>query len=200
MRDNVSQPSNNGRVKLTLSQTHRQSFYIVSFIGFMQQEAHGTKLMRMGTRTKELNGMLQTLAQGTGKRLDPATFVGRLRIQKSVFLLKAQSHTLSSSYRFNLYVRGPYSRDLARDYYEIIELDPEPRPVVVPDEMLSVVREAMDGGDAFLEAVASVLSIHETNSPEADREMVIRIACRLKPQLSHHYDSAWTFLERKGLV
>jgi uncharacterized protein YwgA len=156
--------------------------------------------MTMSMRTEKLVGLIRTISQGTGKRLDPATFVGRLRIQKAVFLLKAQGHHFSGSYRFNMYVRGPYAPDLAKDYYEMIELVPEARKVPVPKDMMSVVREAMDGGDAFLEAVASLLSIYETNSPGADRELVIKTARRLKPQLSHHYDSAWTFLEGKGLV
>jgi uncharacterized protein YwgA len=182
------------------SQTHGKSFYILSIIGFMEQEAPGTRMLTMVNRTEELAGLLQTLAKGTGKRMAPTTFAGRFRIQKAVFLLRAQGHDFSASYRFSMYLKGPYSTTLSKDYYEISETSVEPKHVSVPDRMMEVVKEAMDGGDPFLETVVTMLSIHETNSPGADRELVYKVTRRLKPKLAHHYDPAWTFLERKGFV
>ncbi|NIP33293.1 MAG: hypothetical protein GWN97_00430 [Thermoplasmata archaeon] len=99
-----------------------------------------------------------------------------------------------------MYLKGPYSTTLSKDYYAISESTPEPRDVQVPDGMMGVVKEALHMGDPFLETVVTLLSIYETNSPGADRELVYRVARRLKPKLAHHYDSAWTFLEGKGLV
>lgn len=47
------------------------------------------------------------------------TFEGRLKSQKAQYF--AQLFGVSPAYRFNLYVRGPYSPDLAHDLFQIEE-------------------------------------------------------------------------------
>lgn len=44
-------------------------------------------------------------------------FQNRFRIQKYVFL--AGMYGLNLRFRYNLYIYGPYSRDLAKEYYKI---------------------------------------------------------------------------------
>ena len=148
----------------------------------------------------ELAGVLSVLSEKTGKKFDPKSFNGRKRIQKVIYLLKAQGHPFASSYRFNLYLRGPYSPDLTKDYYDLMEQKIDPSLVTIPDDMIMVVREAIEEGDAFLESVATIHSIYKTNAPAADKSTVIRIARNLKSQLSHHYDPAWEFLVRAGMI
>ena len=45
------------------------------------------------------------------------TFSERLHSQKTQYL--AQTFAISPAYTFNLYIRGPYSPDLARDLFEL---------------------------------------------------------------------------------
>jgi len=48
-----------------------------------------------------------------------SSFVSRLKIQKAVFLLKHLGVEAFNSYNFQLYLRGPYSPNLASDYYNL---------------------------------------------------------------------------------
>ncbi|EJG06307.1 hypothetical protein Metli_0337 [Methanofollis liminatans DSM 4140] len=51
-----------------------------------------------------------------GFRMDKGQFEHRLIAQKLVYLLKLKG--VEFAYPFHLYVRGPYSPDLAREYYQ----------------------------------------------------------------------------------
>lgn len=46
-------------------------------------------------------------------------FDNRLRLQKVVFLI--EHNTKDFNYPFSLYLRGPYSKELAKDYYSMTE-------------------------------------------------------------------------------
>lgn len=140
------------------------------------------------------------MERATGRRFDPRTFAGRLRIQKAVYLLKALGHPVARHYCYNMYLRGPYSPQLTQDYYRLVETDVRPEDVGIDPRMLSVVNDAVRAGDSFLEAAATVHSIYKTNAPVGDREDILRMARSLKPQLSHRYGDAWDFLERTGLI
>lgn len=156
--------------------------------------------MGMGTSSEKLAGMLSRIEDATGNRFNPRSFDGRLRIQKVIYLLKSMGHPVARYYSYNMYLRGPYSPDLTRDYYQIIESEISSIDVEINDDMLSVIRDAVSTGDSFLEAVATVHSIYKTNAPLGDRENIIRMARSIKPQLHHQYDAAWEFLIRKGLI
>ena len=157
-------------------------------------------VIEMGTSSAELAGMLARIEEATRKRFNPRSFDGRLRIQKAIYLLKSMGHPVARHYRYNMYLRGPYSPELTRDYYQLMEREIRPIDVEINDIMLTVVRDAVARGDGFLEAVATVHSIYKTNAPLGDRENIIRMARSIKPQLHHHYDDAWEFLIRTGLI
>lgn len=62
------------------------------------------------------------------------SFTERIRSQKVQYL--AQTFRASPPYRFNLYIRGPYSPDLAHDLYEINNLGIKALlGKVVPDDL-----------------------------------------------------------------
>ena len=48
-------------------------------------------------------------------------FDNRLRLQKVVYIITNKTHDFS--YPFSMYLRGPYSKELAKDYYSLIEKD-----------------------------------------------------------------------------
>lgn len=87
------------------------------------------------------------------------TFEQRLKSQKIQYL--AQLFGVSPAYTFNLYLRGPYSPDLAHDLYKIKEEQLEPvKTKFVPDELEDKFAELAkfldDKNNRALEIVASL--------------------------------------------
>ncbi len=48
-------------------------------------------------------------------------FNNRLRLQKVVYIIANKTHDFD--YPFSMYLRGPYSKELPKDYYNLIEED-----------------------------------------------------------------------------
>jgi len=151
---------------------------------------------------RKLAGILARLTECSGKRFDASDFWSRFRIQKSIYLLQAMGYPGTSDYRFNLYLRGPYSPDLAKDYYALenegISIRSRVSPAHISSDKLAVLKEALDQGEYFLEALVTLLSI--VKSEERDKTKAIEIAARLKPNRVSYFDSAWQFLTDKGLI
>jgi len=66
----------------------------------------------MKEQTEELIAYLNLL----GIRINNDSFESRMKAQKLAYII--QSLLGKHLYSFNFYVRGPYSPDLARDYFE----------------------------------------------------------------------------------
>jgi len=149
-----------------------------------------------------LAGILKRLAEVTGRKFDAGDFWSRFRIQKAVYLLQASGYPSRSQYRFNLYLRGPYSPDLAKDYYDIDGWAPDARGLVpsadIPDKNLSIVRDAIGKGEYFLEALVTLHSVIETEGK--DREGAFEVARRLKPEREAYFEQAWDFLVERRLI
>src|SRR2546426_9906991 len=97
--------------------------------------------------------VLKRLKESTGKGFDPTNFPKRLRIQKSIYLLKALGYEPVAHYSFGSYVRGPYSPELARDYYSLSDHAVDrATPATIPDRYLIPVTQAVVRGNEFLEA------------------------------------------------
>ena len=81
----------------------------------------------MGDNKRKLAKLLKTLGYNPGDVRDGLEgiaynkFDKRLKIQKIVFIL--ESKTKVFDYEFSLYLRGPYSPGLAKDYYNITDSD-----------------------------------------------------------------------------
>jgi len=68
---------------------------------------------------KELGGLLKRIGN-YDSQLFEENFDQRLILQKTVYLL--QAFGLFLGYRFNWYLRGPYSVEVARHGYELVDL------------------------------------------------------------------------------
>jgi hypothetical protein len=126
-------------------------------------------------------------------------FNSRLRIQKTVYLLKVLGVKPYSEYDFGYYVRGPYSPDLARDYYSDSEdrlHDPCP---TVPRREMDIVIQAANKGNNFLEAVATLHIAWATN-PGISGAETISMVRELKPAISGKLSEAWQFLQSHRMV
>lgn len=147
-----------------------------------------------------LETLLDRLEDVTGESFGAETFGARFRTQKALYLLKIAGLPALESVSFDNYIRGPYSRTLARLYYGKQELsrygpgDWEPS-----DEALGIVEEAFDEGEDFVEAVATIHMIREINPGQGSDE-IVRFAERKKPELDADFSEALAFVERRDLI
>ena len=144
--------------------------------------------------------VLSRLEKETGRSYKPVDFSRRLRIQKSIYLLKQLGYGPVSKYDFNLYVKGPYSPALAREYYRISKEGPEgAEPARIRERSLEVVAEAVKRGLRFLEAATSLHLIAHAN-PGRGKEEVFRHFGWVKPSLKGKAEEAWEFLRKSRLL
>ena len=107
-------------------------------------------------RARVLKSFVKMLEERMGFHFNLDDFKSRLMLQKYVFI--ASRLGLNLGYEFSLYIRGPYSRDLAYDYYHLPEEGEELPESFKVDEFLSLV----EGRDSeWLEVAATVLMIWE---------------------------------------
>lgn len=129
-------------------------------------------------RERRLAGFIRWLEERGLFRFDVSSFNSRLRVQKYVFI--ARFFGLDLGYNFSLYIRGPYSPDLARDYYRIDVGAVEPW---VPRGFRS--KEFLDlvGGrdERWLELASTILLVSE-ETRNLDR--IVEIVCEIKPSFS----------------
>lgn len=109
----------------------------------------------------ELVPALRALRSAYLDQFDHRTERGRFHIQKATFLLKCLGYPPASGLEFDQYFRGPYSSALSALYYDSRWAQAVRRRTAteLPVETLLAVRDAMKMGDAFLEALTTVLDV-----------------------------------------
>ena len=142
-------------------------------------------------------------------------FDGRKKFQKLLYLLQSHPFKKDFGFRYNLYVRGPYSPDLAASGYRVLEDRPHFEQVCrnysLRDEPLHTIRRLRDafqsGGQwdpDFLELCATVHYLyHKTYSylSQPDRWDRVRAKTQeLKPRLATKFSEAVDALARAGMV
>lgn len=157
----------------------------------------------MSNRT--LTDLLSQLERTTGKSYAPRTFRERLRIQKSVYLMRALGDRASSRYQYSQYFYGPYSPGLAKDYYALRpgSIDGSGVRAVPPNTVhgrrLAIVADAVRRGNDFLEAVVTVHSMACRN-PDASKAVIQDLFGSVKEELAEKFEEAWTYLRAYGLI
>lgn len=156
-----------------------------------------------GVKRLDLPTLLKHLEDKSGKKLKIDTFDDRLRIQKAIYLLGAMGHPGARRYKFGMYVHGPYSSDLAKDYYALQENKPLAKVVTQSgprDETAEqIVAEAIQRGNKFLEATATLHKVRVAN-PTSTKEAVEKIVLGLKPHVKDTVGEAWTFLQHHKIA
>ena len=104
----------------------------------------------------------------------------RLRIQKAAYLLKHLGVEPFAKYDFSLYINGPYSPELAREYFseKIEEEAPE-----IDNDILELLEWFMNHGDKWLEIATSILMIRE-RYPDIGAEETLSILRLSKPWIT----------------
>lgn len=164
----------------------------------------GPTAAKPGPRAVAIARALTVIAARTRKAFTMKHRGGRFRIQKTVYLLRRLGYGPAREYAFNLYLMGPYSRDLARDYYDLQDLGlHEAGPADdIPDEMAKTVEDALrvvpaaedeweePTNDDFLEGLSTAIDMGR-RGVEADT--AIERAKAIKPSLP---SEAWGEVRR----
>jgi hypothetical protein len=130
------------------------------------------------------------------------TFKGRLRIQKTVYLLKEFGVDLGFNY--NWYIHGPYCPSLTGQLFNQQQSTQSGRPLK-PEELQAVnelrnfLGEDLYSADA-LELLVSLIFLIRYCPPEYDsKQKIIAFLHVAKPQFSHEQiEAAWTKIEGSG--
>lgn len=129
--------------------------------------------------------LLAAVTRAVGHNLDVNDFNDRLTMQKGCYILN--SWGFGPRYRYGLYIRGPYSRELADDYYDLGDSIGDETDV--PEEAIIKLRNIFDKGLGYAEAFATVMLIID-NSPGASHEGIRRRALEIKPHLEREVEEA----------
>jgi len=155
--------------------------------------------------TSDLAGILAALQKRTGESFDAASFDTRLRIQKSIYLLKAFRFAPATSYSFSDYFHGPYSPNLAKDYYGLLadrssrQTPHAAAPIRIPETILHAIDDAVRRGNDFLEASATIHSL-ATRYHGLPVGQIRALFEPMKPRIAGNFEEAWHFLRENGLV
>mgnify|MGYP005641826719 CR=1 FL=1 len=115
-----------------------------------------------------------------GLTLDISSFEKRLRIQKIVYMLQLHPEFKPYlNYSYNLFIRGPYSPDLAWLYYHIPK-DITPARIDVSKKALTYGRIIASWDNDLLEVASTLIETMKINRGCPDEE-IIDIVTDLKP-------------------
>ena len=129
-------------------------------------------------RSSALRGIYAALE----REVRTETFEDRLRIQKEVYMMRLHPDLEPHlPFDFNMYVRGPYSPDLAKAYYT----DAQPVHVDLTRRAADYAREILGMDTQMLEAMATLVEICNMNSgnPGFTIEDGLRMLVSIKPSL-----------------
>ena len=123
--------------------------------------------MKKGEKLGNLATFVKALESGDIHKFSPNNFISRLRLQKYVYL--ARSFGFDFDYNYNLYLRGPYSPDLAEDYFQLeekrVELD-----LSIPADKFDRFATLVKGKDhRWLEIASTILFIWKSNTNWRER-------------------------------
>ena len=121
--------------------------------------------------------LVAAVAKAVGRELDVKKFNDRLTMQKGCYILNSLG--VGPVYDYGLYIRGPYSRELADDYYTIKAI---PAETTVPADKIDALRCIFDKGIGYAEAYATVLLLKRNNAGVSP-ERILNRALELKPNL-----------------
>jgi uncharacterized protein YwgA len=151
----------------------------------------------LAPRDSYLVGLLNELGYAPRDITSDDAFNDRLRVQKAVFLLNYLGVAPFTGYRFSMYLRGPYSPQLAHDYYHLGDVEPEALPV--DPRGRDLLAWFMGHENSWLEVASSILSIRRRH-PQIDRAEIYPILRMSKPWVKDDlYQLVITHLDSKGL-
>ncbi len=149
-------------------------------------------------RLKTLAGFVEALRRSIGFNFNVNKFNHRLRLQKLVYIAKVLG-VPKLEYSFNLYLHGPYSPELADDYYNLsenIEISEDEVKAFLSNEAFCNLIELANGKDGtWLEIAATLIELKSVVDDLADlglvkgdkEEALVNLTHSRKPFASRKY-------------
>ena len=131
------------------------------------------------------SSLIIAVSEACGHFPDVEKFSDRLTMQKGCYILNSWGY--EPIYKYSLYIRGPYSSELADDYYEMdgkVTGDTD-----VSESDLSRLKELYTKGLPYVEAYATVLLLKNSN-PNVPSNKILDRALELKPHLENEVREA----------
>jgi len=147
--------------------------------------------------TKRILAKILNFLERNGFRFNVEEFEDRLRLQKYIYLFKYCG--LDPGYNFSFYLRGPYSSDLADDYYDP-EMDRirKEEDATVPESVVRLWENIKDKDNTWLEIAASlVMAVKEYG---LRRDVAIRMVSKAKDMDASKVESVFRDLEKFKLL
>lgn len=159
-------------------------------------------------RIKKVAAFANALEKSNIHKFDLDNFISRLRMQKYVYL--AGFFGLNFGYVYNLYLRGPYSSDLAEDYYRLKELG-EVENLSIFGDNFEIFAKLVKGKDhIWLEIASTIKFIWERNRRlrlryKWSREELANFAIKRTTDIKSHVGKSfikdvYEELEKAGLL
>ena len=121
-----------------------------------------------------LANFLRALDEACILDFDKHRFNHRLKIQKYIFI--AQKLGFATKYNYSLYIHGPYSSNLADDYYRINDFK-NTEPVELDSRFVRLVKNK---SEEWLELASTILMIRGRYEG-IDDERLVRLVTTVKP-------------------
>jgi uncharacterized protein YwgA len=141
---------------------------------------------------------LATFMRVTPKKLkEPSSFNERLKMQKATFLLKHLGVAPFTSYNFSLYLRGPYSPTLAKEYYALDHVRANPVEIGNRNKLL---KWFISKNTSWLEVASSIIAIKDQYATIEDH-MVYSLLKMSKPWVNEEmFNDIRTELASRRLI
>jgi uncharacterized protein YwgA len=135
--------------------------------------------------------LISAVAEALGRKLSVNSFKDRLLMQKGCFILNEMG--IGPRYSFRMYIRGPYSSELADDYYALMKKNNFSYSTSVPASAIKELSGIMSKGAPYAEAYTTVMLARKYN-PHMNKEEIVKFVKELKPLLEKEVEEASSFL------
>ena len=146
----------------------------------------------MVARFIELKAFVKFLEDTLGFAFDVDRFDHRIMLQKYVFI--AKSLGWDNDYPYNIYLRGPYSPDLAQDYYNLATIP-------VPSEMFErclvnlekerFVQIIQNRDIEWLEIGTTILSLYNSNKDRIEKDEIAPFLLERTKDIKSDFDGSY---------
>lgn len=125
--------------------------------------------------------ILKGLIKQLGIEFNVENFWDRFKLQKIIYLIQLHPKIKKTlNYEYNLYIYGPYSKELADDYYHLDRVTPEYLENI-PNDIVTLVNELKKFNHRKLELYATTVDIILNNPNNTADDTIFHIKL-LKPK------------------
>ena len=129
--------------------------------------------------------LLAAVSEACGHAPDISSMEGRLTLQRGCYILNSRG--CGPSYDYDVYIRGPYSRELADDIWGLGAVPSG--GTGLPETEVSMLKGLFLRGPSYVEAYATALLLVRMN-PGVPRHRIAERATELKPGLAREVREA----------